>query len=422
MKEKLEKLGIALPEGFSAGFCRKVVNPVEPIGLGGWGSEAKRTSNDIVDDICVSVTALSDGENVVIFISSDTLHTSYTVYERAAKALEEKFGIAKEYVVFNSTHAHSAPAVHRGAACPGLEEYNPIYYGGIMEAAEEALRDLTLAEAFIGSVDTEGLNYVRRYINREDGSYLGNWLRPSRSMEEARHETAADERLQTIRFVREGKKDIVMVNWQCHPCSAYITGEFATKVTPDWVAPMRQFAEEALPDTHVVYHQGACGNLVSNTGLLNEKSNTDYKRKGRELAYFVRQALKEKRPVETGKIRVIQEKVPCKLGKEWKEKSGEKAETYSLALTTLAIGDLAFATVPCEWHDTCGRSVREASPFKMTFIHGYTNGANRYIPAAFCWNNGGYEVKSCYFECGTGEKLARHHIDKLWELYNEASE
>ena len=53
----------------------------------------------------------------------------------------------------------------------------------------------------------------------------------------------------------------------------------------------------------------------------------------------------------------------------------------------------------------------------LTFACGYTNGANRYIPAAFCWNNGGYEVKSCFFECGTGEKMARHHIDKLWELY-----
>jgi hypothetical protein len=308
--------------------------------------------------------------------------------------------------------------VHRGAACPGLDEYEPIYYGGIEEATEEALRDLTPAEAFIGSTDTIGLNYVRRYISRENGTYLGNWLRPARSGEEARHETPADERLQTIRFTREGKKDIVMVNWQCHPCSAYITGELALKVTPDWVSPMRQFAEEKLGNAHVVYHQGACGNLISGTSLLNEKGNTDYKRKGRELAYFICQALKENRPAKTGKIRLICEKVPYLLNKEWKEKSGEKADTYNMQLTTLAIGDLAFATVPCEWHDTCGRSVREASPFLMTFVHGYTNGANRYIPAAFCWNNGGYEVKSCYFECGTGEKLARHHIDKLWELYS----
>ena len=421
MKEKLEKMGIVMPEGFSAGFCRKVVNPVEPIGLGGYGSEAKRVSLDIMDDICVSVTALCDGENVVIFISSDTLHTGYAVYERAAKDLEEKFGIAKEYIIFNSTHTHAGPSVHRGVACPGLDAYAPIYYGGILEATEEALRDLAPAQAFIGSTDTRELNYVRRYISRKDGSYLGNWLSPSLSMEEARHETSADERLQTIRFARDGKKDIVMVNWQCHPCSPHVAGELGTKISPDWVATMRKFAEEKLPDAHVVYHQGACGNLISGTGLLNEKSNTDYKRKGRELAYFICQALQENRPVETGKIRLICEKIHYKLGKEWKEKSGEKADTYSMQLTTLAIGDLAFATVPCEWHDTCGRSVREASPFKMTFIHGYTNGANRYIPAAFCWNNGGYEVKSCFFECGTGEKLARHHIDKLWELYKEAS-
>ncbi len=419
MKEKLEKLGIALPEGFSAGFCRKVVNPTEPIGLGGYGSEAKRTSCEIMDDICVTVTALSDGEQVILFISSDTLHTGYAVYEKAAGILEEKFGISKEYIVFNSTHTHAGPSVHRGVACPGLTAYAPIYYGGIEEATEEALRDLTPSVPHIGAIDTQGLNFVRRYISRADGSFLGNWLRPSRSAEEARHETPADERLQVIRWVRPEKKDIVMVNWQCHPCSPHVAGEYGTVISPDWVAPMRNFAEENLGDVHVVYHQGACGNLISGTGILNEKSNTDYKRKGRELAYYIGQALKEAHPVETGKIRLICEKIPGKLNKEWKEKSGEKVDFYPLQLTTIAIGDLAFATVPCEWHDTCGRSVREASPFKMTFIHGYTNGANRYIPAAFCWNNGGYEVKSCYFECGTGEKLARHHMDKLWELYQK---
>ncbi|MBQ3074922.1 MAG: hypothetical protein IJC26_02550, partial [Clostridia bacterium] len=216
----------------------------------------------------------------------------------------------------------------------------------------------------------------------------------------------------------EGKKDIVMVNWQCHPCSAHVAGSDGRKISPDWVATMRNFAEENLSDVHIVYHQGACGNLVSNTALLNEKSNTDYKRKGRELAYYIAQALQESRPVNAGKIRLHCEVMRGVLNREWKEKSGEKADTYGLRMTTLAIGDLAFATVPCEWHDTCGRSVREASPFKMTFIHGYTNGALRYIPAAFCWNNGGYEVKSCYFECGTGERMARYHIDKLWELYS----
>ena len=154
MKEKLNAVEIAIPKEFSAGFCRKVINPEEPIGLGGYGSEAQRVSKDIMDDICISCTALSDGEQIVLFFSSDTLHTSYAVYEKAANLLEEKFGISKEYVIFNSTHTHSGPSVHRGVACPGLDQYAPIYYGGVEAAAEEALRDLAPASAFIGFTDT----------------------------------------------------------------------------------------------------------------------------------------------------------------------------------------------------------------------------------------------------------------------------
>ena len=85
-------------------------------------------------------------------------------------------------------------------------------------------------------------------------------------------------------------------------------------------------------------------------------------------------------------------------------------------MSAYAIGDLALVTVPCEWHDVLGMQVKEESPFTMTFISGYTNGSEGYIPASFAWDNGGYEVDKTHYERGTGEKMASTLLEMLAEL------
>jgi hypothetical protein len=225
-----------------------------------------------------------------------------------------------------------------------------------------------------------------------------------------------DTKLQVLRLVREEKKDIVLVNWQCHPCSNGLAGELRTDIAADWIGSMRETVEERL-DVLFAYHQGACGNLVSSTHILCEKQNADFRRKGKEMYYFTKKALESAYPVEAGAFQVRREEINFPRSKDWMERMGATADKETVPLTTLSIGDVAFATVPCEWHDTCGRFVREGSPFKMTFVCGYTNGGVGYIPARFCWENGGYEVKKCHFLPGTGEKIALHHTQVLAEFY-----
>ena len=78
-------------------------------------------------------------------------------------------------------------------------------------------------------------------------------------------------------------------------------------------------------------------------------------------------------------------------------------------------GELGFAANSCEMFDTNGMEVKAASPFKMTFVCAYSNGTVSYIPAEFCWDVGGYEVKMCHFERGAGEKIAKELVCMLNE-------
>ena len=156
--------------------------------------------------------------------------------------------------------------------------------------------------------------------------------------------------------------------------------------------------------------------MVSASKIVGEK-NSRYISKGKTLCTFIQEALAGATPISAGRIQLIKETFVAQRNPEWMEKYEVKTDFENLNMTTLSIGDMAFATVPCEWHDTCGRFVREGSPIKMTFVMGYTNGGHGYIPAASCVENGGYEVRKCHFERGTGEKMTFYHIEKLNELY-----
>lgn len=416
MKERLDKLEIALPQGFSAGYARAVVNPMEGTGLSGWGNETVRVSTEILDDICVTCTALSDGEKVFLFYTCDVVGINTSTGKVALERIFEKFGIPAEHIVLGATHTHTGPSVN-SAKAPGIEEYRPRFYAALEAVTEQALRDLAPARAFIGRTNTETLNYVRRYLSKKDGSFLGNWPVPQ-DPDEACHETQPDTVLQVIRFERDEKKDVLMVNWQCHPCSNNLAGEKRSQVSPDWIAPFRETVEEKM-DVHFAYHQGACGNLVSSTHIICEKNNVQYKRKGKELYYYTKKALENSFPVSVGKFKALRDEFVAMRNPDWMARMGATVDREVLYLNTLSIGDIAFATAPLEWHDTCGRSVREGSPFRMTFVCGYSNGYQGYVPAAFCWENGGYEVKKTHFVRGTGEKIAQRHMQMLTQLYED---
>lgn len=420
LKEKMEQKNLKIPEEFSAGFGREIVNPEPGTGIGGWGNAGTRLSDAIVDDLMVTCTAVCDGESIALIYSSDTLYVGSEAVKKVAAHVWDNYGIPSENLILNATHTHCAPSVHWNNNFPGVAAYIEKYHAALLRITDEAIADLAPATVLAGRTDTFGMNYVRRYISKHDGSYLGNWP-PFQDPRDAYHETQPDTKMQVLRFVREEKKDIVLCNWQCHPCSNNLAGEKRTDISSDFIGPFRAWAEETM-GILFSYQQGACGNLVSTTHILTEKSNENYKRKGKELCVFMKRALDCAVPVKTGKIRAKKEIFTAKRSRAWMERNSAKVEEENLSLTTLSFGDVAFATAPAEWHDTCGRSVREGSPFKMTFVCAYSNGMVSYIPAAFCWENGGYEVKMCHFERGTGEKIAVALTTSLIEHYKAEKE
>jgi hypothetical protein len=413
MKEKLLQKGIVLPEGFSAGFACEVVNPIPGTGLAGWANIYTRLSDEIKDDLRLNCTVLSDGEGVVVLYTVDALYVRDTMLDRVCEYLEKEYGLPAENVIMNATHTHSGPAIHYPDA-PGVEEYLSRFYPALERITQQALQDLAPAKIFTTRLYTQGLNYVRRYVTLDGKKYLGNWGAPI-DPEEGRHETQADNEMQLVRFVREEKKDIILCNWQCHPCTGTVGKENGTVVSPDWPGPFRDAVEEKL-GVHCSFHQGCAGNLVSTTRIAGERSNGMYRLKGYEMALLVRQAFRGATcEIQPGKIVAERKNLTFSRSPDWMERNKTKIAQERLYVNVVSMGDLAFATAPCEWHDTCGQYVKFNSPFEMTFVCAYSNGVVSYIPSAYCWKVGGYEVKMCHFEPGTGETIAEELVSMLKE-------
>ena len=414
-KEEVNTEPITLPEGFSVGYGRKVINPENGTGLGGYGTQKTRLSQRILDDLMLTCTAISDGENVVFIFSSDSGQVGSGITGKVAELVEKNYGFPKSNVFVNATHSHSTPAMANSGA-PGLPKYCQMYYNTAKAIAGEALRDLESAEIYVGRGKTENLNYVRRYVNTATGQYAGkNFTYGSLDPATYAHETQADPEMQIIKFDRATKKDVVLCNWQCHPTSP--GGASNTEVSSDFISTLRATVEEEA-DALFSYHQGASGNIAHSGAIIGDQNNSNYRKHGQSIAQTALSVLQgDMTKVSSGKVQAKKTVYTAEYRPEIENGSMQKVYSNSLGTTVISIGDVAFATLPVELHDTLGYRIKHESPFSLTFYCGYSNGASGYVPDSPAWDNGGYEVEETHFKRGTGEDLVTYLLSELASLY-----
>ncbi len=424
---------------FFVGYARADITPTFSVPLD------TDMSIGVGDKIYVTVVAISDGETKGLIITGDFKYSDGAVLSRT-RLVAEKYGVARENVILSATHDHSS-VDYLGNSYP-LVRWKNLYFDAIDDAIKNALADLKPATADIGEGRTPDFAFVRRYY-MEDGSFKGiHHANPSTAYKE--HETEADDQLQVIRFNREGGKDVVLVNWQAHVAHAII--EFYGLISADLVGVMRTRVERDY-DVHFAYFAGASGNINLASSVGRRKYNS-YINVGLALADVLGTVLEDMEPVELGKIKAestvysatvdhsrddLYEK--AMLVSNYDGTLAEKTEyaksigfhsryeasaiitkhnlgeSLDMELFALSFGDISFVAVPYEMFDTNGMQVKDASKFKSTFVCTSANGRYGYIASELGFKNGGYEVYSCKFVSGTGEKLANEYIKLLEKLH-----
>lgn len=428
--------------GFSVGFGRVCITPPLGVSLQGNAYASERPAETVLEDLYATCIAFEDAEgNRALIFTVDNIRTEFKIANSVRRAIEKELGVPEANILYCATHSH---ATQDSGAYDAK--------GKALEAAQMALEDLSPAKMYIATGKTENLNFVRHYV-MNDGSVVGDNYGYTDGKTYAGHTTEADNQMQFLKFTREGKKDIIMMNWQAHP---NWNGGMTKAVSADYVGPLRSEMEAKL-DCLFSYHNGACGNLNPRSRIDSENVAKTYNEHGRLLASAAITALNNATEIEPGLIKTnhtvysgkVRQTTPefaaamvdfmeaydnggsakdCIIasdglihsiyaiyGANNRKTYGENKDIY---MYTLSIGNIAFVGSEYEMFDTNGMFIKENSPYEMTFILGYCNGKNGYIPSAIGYEKGCYEMDNGYFEAGTGELLADEYLRLLNEMYN----
>jgi len=452
--------------GFMAGFARIDITP--PIGTPLAGYYHRRVSDGVRDPLYARCLAVSDGKNRALVLSIDNLHLCQSVFQKTRETIARKTGLPIGSVFLACTHTHTGPVTYIPAdlASGGLnmnmkvEDTELVNLSNMMtaercaDAGLTALADLAPATILMGRGEAKGISFIRRY-RMKDGTVRTNPGANNPKIDCALGEP--DEQLQLVRFVREGKPQIALVNFQCHPDT--ISG---SKISADWPGLSCGYLEGAMNGSVcAIFLNGAQGdtNHIKTDVKPGEVVPRHYDMAhhmartvaGAALAVWGKCSKVEAGAVSAGVFDVDVEpnkgtdeelKTAAKYVELHKTGRGSEIpgvgmehtanvaaayrmlqtskmpDTVQLPVSIVAIGKtLAFCGFPGEPFTWMGTEVKARSPFAMTMPGCCVNGARGYFPVKSAYTIGGYENATSRYRAGTAERLVEGMLKNLDALY-----
>lgn len=432
-------------QSLRTGFARQAITPHYTVCLAGYGDDEIRRSQGVADDIYLTCIAITDGNQTILMYTADLLSFAGPAADLLRQRVTPATGIPGDHIFCAATHNHSGPLLYGDQE--DAVRFREEVLNAAVSVAQAALADRTSAHMLSTVQEVPGMNFIRHYV-MEDGSYaganFGNWSLNCTG----RHATETDPRMVLIKFARDGKQDIVLMNWQAHNDNVYEVGYHF--ISSSYTGRLRAKFER---DTglHFAFFMGASGNQAPNSQYPPEHHGLDWIAYGERMAQHAMDALPSLRPVTGAGIQTKRVMFQCEIDHSWdhmleqanevfhvwktvgKEEGDALGKTYGftsayqsrdiriraampatdfLELNAFRIGDMGFVTSTNEVFSTVGIHVRTNSPFATTFI---LTGNARYLPCAQAYDYRSYEADTSLLAKGTAEKVA----DELVRLLND---
>ena len=448
---------------FKVGFASVVINP-EP-GMPMYGYYIPRYVKGYLDDLTASALALRCKDNTVIMISIDNCGINSEIIAKMAEEISAATGVASDHLFISCTHTHTGPFVQHSDMFPMDPEaprrYEAFLRPRVAEAAKLALADLKPARmGYAVGRAPDRIAYIRRY-RMKDGSVM---TCPPINDPNIDHPIGTlDQRVNVLRFDREGSNGIVILNYGLHADT--IGGE---RVSADWIHWVRETLRLCLGGTECMCFVGAQGD-VGSTNVYPTKSDMndteisfDNEMKspgmarfvGRALAGTVLQVYDKVEYVDVNEIGIVQKvlRVPANIpAKEDLPRAHEYMrlheagrddlipyeamelttvvaealrmcrmengpEHYDLPFSGIRIGNVAFIGIPGEPYTEIGVAIKAIEGWDMICPTINTNGKQGYFPPESAFREGGYEARSSCFTGTIAEDVVRCAEEILREL------
>ena len=432
------------------GYGKVNITPSYSVGLGGSGNDKIRRSTGIVSYVFATCVALRSGGETYLLFTVDTLSINDNLADllrvRIVEALPE---IKLENIYLMATHGHSCPTPYWPDENEGT--YRNEFFEWIPQAAKQALKDLAPATMEVAQFQLEGMNFVRHYI-MNDGTYAGSNFGSTTSGYKE-HVYDPDHEMILINFPREGKDDVLLVNWQAHPGNGYDEAIGYYNISADHPGWCRDKLEQLIGGTKVAYFNGASGDLAPNSHIKEINHGLNAKEYGEKLAEMAYEHYSELKPVETTVIKSATRKVTVNVEHELEhllaqsmvirdiyQKEGKREEANAEArkiglsscfhasaicrranlgpteireLNALSLGPVGFITHTYEMASEHAMELKAMAPFETVFIMA---GNQRYLPREEAIDYHSYEGDTRDYTRETGDMMVQHFNEMLNEV------
>ena len=407
-----------------AGFAR--VNITPPLGCPVDGYFKDRSAKGYLDTLELNALALSDGERRVVMIAGDVLGIMMEDVAVIKELVSAATGLDNEHIVLSALHQHTSIFLKYQKAKNLPTEYVNILYRKFADVAQMALADLADATLSTGEKETaEPIGFVRRYY-LNNGKVATNPGKDVLPLVTGRCDES-DNTVRVLRFTREGKKDIALLNFSTHP--DVIGGEY---YSADWPGFARRFFEADVPDTACLFFTGTEGDSNHADFLGEKRSGYAHSRHmGRLVADAAIGVWGKMTPRACDRVDAKMTSIFNKsntVGEEQYEQQKAMYEAFyagtldfkptgeqlafarrvihireemgiyrELPITAVSLGDVVIVGFAGEPFTDYGREVRRVAGDKYAVTLCLTNGYQGYLPTAKAFAEGGYEAANSHF-------------------------
>ena len=429
------------------GYGKVNITPSYSVGLASSGDEKNRRSTGLISYLFATCVAMKYGEETYLMYTIDTIGISEEFGDILRVEILTEFPDLKlENIYLAATHTHSAPATGWSDNSPE-GKYRQEFIKYIPQAAKLALQDLTtVTDVSAAKFDIEGMNFVRHYI-MNDGTYAGsNFGSDTSGYKE--HTYDVNHEMVLVNFKRDGKEDVMMVNWAAHPANPYNPAIGYLNICADHPGWCRDRLEE-LTGAKVAYFNGASGDVVPDSKVTAINHGLDAKQYGIKLAELAYEHYSELKSVEVDDVKATQQVVQCNVEHDGehllaqcmeiqqirynvdKATADQMARDIGLSsayhanaiisrskmgatdprtLNAFRIGPIGFTTGTYEMASEHGGELKAQSPFEYTFL---MCGNTKYIPREEAIDYQSYEGTNRPYTRETGDMLVQKYVEML---------
>ena len=443
-----------------AGFARANINPMLGIGVSGYYQV--RVADKILDDLEVNCLALAVDDTRVALITFDLCVPNNACYDMCREAVSQATGLPLEAVYISATHTHTGPVADTRSKNPLVQEYIKLLCSRVADVTVMAMQDLKPARMGWGIGQAPNVAFVRRF-RMKDGSIQTN---PGVNNPDIVEPIGSiDERVNVLRFDREGAETLVLANFGNHPDTVGGCG-----ISGDWPNFARRTVEKVLDNTRCIFFNGAEGDVNhvnvhpkggDFNGMFNDfddvsRGYAHARHIGNVVTGAVLQVYEKVWYQDVDSIKAISHKFHLPSNMPTPEQMPEARrinqlhlagkddeipykgmmlttvvaeaarminlehgpESFEMELSGVAIGPVAMVGIQGEPFNDIGLGIKDTEGWDTILPCCLTNGSIGYFPTMNAYEEGGYEARSSRFKAGVAERIIEE-AKKLLSMLKE---